>query len=67
VLVFHDLAGLTPDPAPRFVRRYAAAGDVLRAAVCSYARDVRDRTFPTPEHTYPIAPDELAAFEQTVN
>lgn len=67
VLVFHDLVGLSAEPVPRFVRRYAHAGDVLRAAVCSYAHDVRHRRFPTDTHTYPITPDELTTFQQAVH
>jgi 3-methyl-2-oxobutanoate hydroxymethyltransferase len=62
VLVLHDLAGLTPDPAPRFVRRYASLRETLTAAVRAYADDVRTRAFPTVEHTYPMSDDELRSF-----
>jgi 3-methyl-2-oxobutanoate hydroxymethyltransferase len=62
VLVFHDLVGLTPEPTPRFVRRYACLREVVTAAVRSYATDVRDRRFPTTEHTYAMPEDELQAF-----
>jgi 3-methyl-2-oxobutanoate hydroxymethyltransferase len=62
VLVLHDLAGLTPDPAPRFVRRYGSVRDSLTAAVRAYADDVRARAFPTAEHTYAMADDELRTF-----
>jgi 3-methyl-2-oxobutanoate hydroxymethyltransferase len=62
VLVFHDLVGLTPEPAPRFVRRYACVRDVLTVAVRTYAADVRDRRFPTAEHTYAMPEEELQSF-----
>ncbi|MET0145439.1 MAG: 3-methyl-2-oxobutanoate hydroxymethyltransferase [Ilumatobacteraceae bacterium] len=66
VLVLHDLVGLTPDPAPKFVQRYADARAVIGDAVRAYVDDVRAGRFPTPAHTYPIADDELAAYQGLV-
>jgi 3-methyl-2-oxobutanoate hydroxymethyltransferase len=37
---------------PKFVRRYGDIGPGIEAAVAGYARDVRTRTFPGPEHVY---------------
>lgn len=45
VQVFHDLLGIG-DFVPRHAKRYAEVGSIIRAAVESYADDVRDRTFP---------------------
>ena len=66
VLVLHDLAGMTADSPPRFVQRYACLRESLRKAVAAYADDVRERRFPTEEHTYPISDAELAAFRDLV-
>jgi 3-methyl-2-oxobutanoate hydroxymethyltransferase len=66
VLVFHDLVGLTPEPAPRFVRRYADTRETLTEAVRAYAADVREHRFPGPEHTYPMPDGELRRFLQGV-
>lgn len=52
VLVWTDLAGLTPPPGPRFVKRYADLRTVLSDAVTAYADDVREGRYPGPEHTY---------------
>lgn len=52
ILVLEDMLGLTPR-APKFVRRYADLGPSIAGAVEAYARDVRARAFPAPEHTYP--------------
>jgi len=52
VLVFHDLLGLLPGPSPRFVKRYAELGRMGIAAVAAFAADVRERHFPTAEHSY---------------
>ena len=54
VLVTEDLAGLFSDFTPRFVRRYAALGDTLGEAAAAYARDVRTRRFPGPEHCFGV-------------
>jgi 3-methyl-2-oxobutanoate hydroxymethyltransferase len=46
VLVAHDALGLTPDPAPSFVKRYAHLGEEIVKAVQSYADEVRTGKFP---------------------
>ncbi len=46
VLVYHDLLGLYEARAPRFVKRYAALADEIRAALERYAEDVRAGRFP---------------------
>ena len=51
VLVTEDMLGMF-DRVPRFVKRYAEAGDVISEAAARYAQDVRDRTFPGIEQTY---------------
>jgi 3-methyl-2-oxobutanoate hydroxymethyltransferase len=52
VLVFHDMMGLFPDFKPKFVKRYADIGGAMKAAVEAYCKEVRDGTFPAPEHTF---------------
>src|SRR5437762_6426345 len=52
VLVFHDMMGLFPDFRPKFVKRYADAGGLMRSAVEAYCREVRDGTFPATEHSF---------------
>jgi 3-methyl-2-oxobutanoate hydroxymethyltransferase len=51
ILVLEDMLGLTPR-APKFVKRYGDIGPSIAKAVEDYAKDVRDRTFPGPQHTY---------------
>ena len=51
VLVLEDMLGLSPRT-PKFVRRYGELGPMIEAAIESYARDVRSRAFPGPEHVY---------------
>lgn len=52
VLVWQDLLGLTPDPAPRFVRRYANLRQTMTDAVGAWVRDVESGAYPAPEHEY---------------
>ncbi len=60
VLVLHDLLGIHGGFQPKFVKRYAdVRGEMLRGME-AYAEEVRTRAFPGPEHSYGIAPEELA-------
>lgn len=52
VLVWQDMAGLSADPAPRFVKRYAHLRDELGAAARAFASEVADGGYPAPEHEY---------------
>ncbi len=51
VLVWQDMAGLTPRTA-KFVRKYADLAGVLGQAAESFASDVAGGQFPGPEHSY---------------
>jgi 3-methyl-2-oxobutanoate hydroxymethyltransferase len=52
ILVFHDLVNMTFAPAAKFVRRYADAAGLIRAAVEHYREDVEHRAFPSDEESY---------------
>ena len=54
ILVTDDMVGLFSDFTPRFVKRYAEIGPTLAAAAEAYARDVRSRSFPGPEHCFGV-------------
>ena len=56
ILVTEDMVGLFSDYTPKFVKRYAELGTDLEAAAAAYARDVRARTFPGPEHCFDAVP-----------
>ena len=47
-----DLLGLTPGKAPRFVRRFAEAGEAARAALADYHAAVGARAFPAARESY---------------
>ncbi len=52
ILVTPDLLGLFDDIRPRFVKHYADLGQAVRRAVETYCREVRDGSFPGPEHSF---------------
>jgi 3-methyl-2-oxobutanoate hydroxymethyltransferase len=52
VLVTPDLLGLFSDFRPRFAKQYADLGGAMRDAVEAYCREVREGTFPGPEHSF---------------
>lgn len=52
VLVMQDLLGLDDRFKPRFVKRYAELAGVVRDAFTTFAREVREGTFPDQEHSF---------------
>jgi 3-methyl-2-oxobutanoate hydroxymethyltransferase len=64
VLVLHDMLGMHGGFLPKFVKRYAdVKGEMLRG-MRAFAEEVRTRTFPAPEHSYGIAPEELQRLKE---
>ncbi len=60
VLVTHDLLGLYAGHVPRFVKRYADLAPTVQDAVTRYIREVRDGSFPGPEHSFAMDESLLA-------
>ncbi len=52
ILVLHDLAGLTPGGAPRFVRRFGDGTALLLRWIEAYAASVQEGRFPTETESY---------------
>jgi 3-methyl-2-oxobutanoate hydroxymethyltransferase len=65
VLVFADLLGLSEQPLPRFVRRYADLAATVRDGLERFAADVREARYPSEDECYPNPAgleERLAAF-----
>jgi len=58
VLVFHDMVGLFSGFAPKFAKRYAEAGTLIRDAVARYSSEVREGGFPDAAHSFDM-PEEV--------
>lgn len=52
VLVVDDMLGLFTEFRPKFVKRYAQLGQTASEAIAEYAAEVRNRSFPGPEHGF---------------
>ncbi|GJM16577.1 MAG: 3-methyl-2-oxobutanoate hydroxymethyltransferase [Thermodesulfobacteriota bacterium] len=52
VLVINDLVGLSEEPLPKFVKKYAEIRDLMKKATEEYVDEVRTGTFPSKEHSY---------------
>jgi 3-methyl-2-oxobutanoate hydroxymethyltransferase len=68
ILVMEDMLGLSPR-VPKFVKEFGRVGEAIRAAIQTYAAEVRSRSFPGPEHTYAVkeaaAPAKVKARSKT--
>jgi 3-methyl-2-oxobutanoate hydroxymethyltransferase len=58
VLIVSDVLGIFETFMPKFVKRYASLGEEMKRAFAEYAGQVRDGTFPGPEHVYTMLPGE---------
>lgn len=57
VLVFQDALGINQGKLPRFVKQFSNAGQEIINGVKSYIDEVRNKTFPSEEHTYKMDED----------
>lgn len=54
VLVYQDMLGMFSDFTPKFVKKFASVGEVMKEAFKSYIKEVNDGTFPSEEHGFKI-------------
>lgn len=52
VLVWQDAMGLREGKLPRFVKQFAHLAEELKAGTEAYIREVKNGSFPAPEHTF---------------
>ena len=58
VLVYHDLVGLFERFTPKFVKQYINLSPQLRDALVRFRTEVEDGSFPGPEHSFAMKPEE---------
>jgi 3-methyl-2-oxobutanoate hydroxymethyltransferase len=58
VLICSDVLGIFETFTPKFVKTYANLAGEMKRAFAQYAEDVRNETFPGPEHVYHMLPGE---------
>ena len=54
VLVYQDMLGMFSNFTPKFVKRYANIGEVMKEAFQNYIKEVQDGVFPAEENTYKV-------------
>lgn len=59
VLVYHDMIGMFDMFTPKFVKRFANVGEIMKAAFEEYDANVKNGTFPEKCHEYTINDDVL--------
>lgn len=52
VLVINDLLGLSPEPTPRFVKKYANLRELVGKSTRTFIEEVKSGAFPSEEHSY---------------
>lgn len=52
VLVLHDMLGIPPGRKARFVKNFLEEGGSIPGAIEAYVQAVRERSFPSDEHTF---------------
>lgn len=61
VLVYQDMLGLTTGHTPKFVKRFADLGTLMRQGITDYINETKSGEFPAAEHTYKIDDEVIAA------
>ena len=59
VLVYQDMLGMFSDFSPKFVKRYAEIGEIMKKAFAKYDEEVKAGIFPAEEHGYKIDDDVI--------
>jgi 3-methyl-2-oxobutanoate hydroxymethyltransferase len=66
LLINGDMLGYFEAFTPKFVKKYANLAEVITGALQEYVDDVHQGRFPSPEHSYSVLKDEVAAFNKVV-
>jgi 3-methyl-2-oxobutanoate hydroxymethyltransferase len=68
VLVQVDMSGNFPPGRflPKFVKKYGDVWGEAKRAIEEYRQEVKDRSYPAPEHTYPMPKEDFEEFERVV-
>ena len=57
--MYADSIAMFSDFTPKFVKKFANVGEIMKEAFQTYVKEVAEGTFPGPEHTYAISEDVL--------
>lgn len=57
VIVYQDMLGMFSDFTPKFVKRYAETGEMMKGAFRQYIEEIQSGVFPGEEHEYKMDDD----------
>lgn len=60
--ILHDVIGMFEAFTPRHAKRYAEVGATLAAGLQAFVREIKDRAYPGPEHSFRIEREALQEF-----
>ncbi|MEA4973282.1 MAG: 3-methyl-2-oxobutanoate hydroxymethyltransferase [Candidatus Metalachnospira sp.] len=66
ILVYQDMLGMYSDFTPKFVKRYAEIGKVIKDAVTAYKEEINVGVFPEVCHQYKISDEIMAEVRKEV-
>lgn len=52
ILVYHDMLGLYPKLAPKFIKQYDDIGEKMKRAFTKYSNEVKEGAFPEDKHSF---------------
>lgn len=67
VLVLQDMIGLYSDFSPKFVKRYAQVGEIMKEALLKYREEVKSGAFPAQEHSFFLSEQVLKELQEDVS
>lgn len=59
ILVYQDMLGMFSNFNPKFVKKYADLGMIMKDAFAQYIKETKEGTFPAPEHTFKISEEVI--------
>lgn len=54
ILVYQDMLGMFSDMSPKFVKKFADVGELMKDGFKAYIKEVKEGTFPSKEHCFKI-------------
>lgn len=59
VLVYHDMAALYSDFTPKFVKKFANAGEVIETGIKTYINEVKNGLFPDAQYSFKMLDEKI--------
>ena len=64
VLVYQDMLGLTNGKAPKFVKRFADVGALMKQGINDFINETRSGAFPSEEYTYSVSEEVIKELKE---